>query len=191
MANCVDPDQTAPWGAVWSGSALFAYVILSETLMFEFLGHLPCVLCPDYVDVQAKACVLRLNLVNSLCFWWVQQYLLSCRKRKTINTFLLLLLKKALCTRVVPFSGLIQQMTNWWYFFFFFFFPRKQDLPFHANCLHWRQFAWKVKSCLETICMKWQILFSGISWFAWNVKSHFLGEKKSKWSSAENFTQSF
>ena len=40
MANSVDPDQTAPSGAVWSGSALFAYVILSETLVFEFLGHL-------------------------------------------------------------------------------------------------------------------------------------------------------
>ena len=30
MANSVDPDQTAPLGAVWSGSALFAY--LSENL---------------------------------------------------------------------------------------------------------------------------------------------------------------
>ena len=35
MANSVDPDQTAPLGAVWSGSALFAYAILSETLVFE------------------------------------------------------------------------------------------------------------------------------------------------------------
>ena len=45
MANSVDPDQTAPSGAVWSGSALFAlfaYVILSDTLkLFEILGHLP------------------------------------------------------------------------------------------------------------------------------------------------------
>ena len=41
MANSVDPDQTAPQGAVWSESALFACVILSETLVFEFLGHLP------------------------------------------------------------------------------------------------------------------------------------------------------
>ena len=38
MANSVDPDQTAPSG---SGSALFAYVILSDTLVFEILGHLP------------------------------------------------------------------------------------------------------------------------------------------------------
>ena len=41
IANSEDPDQTAPSGAVWSGSALFAYGILSETLVFESLGHLP------------------------------------------------------------------------------------------------------------------------------------------------------
>ena len=29
----------APSGAVWSGSALFAHAILSETLMYEILGH--------------------------------------------------------------------------------------------------------------------------------------------------------
>ena len=40
MANSVDPDQTAPSGAVWSGSALFAYAILSETLVYEILGYL-------------------------------------------------------------------------------------------------------------------------------------------------------
>ena len=39
MANSVDPDQTAPSGAVWSGSALFAYAILSDTLVYEILGH--------------------------------------------------------------------------------------------------------------------------------------------------------
>ena len=41
VANSVDPDQTAPSGAVWSGSALFAYDILSETLVNKILGHLP------------------------------------------------------------------------------------------------------------------------------------------------------
>ena len=41
MANSVDLDQTAPSGAVWSESALFAYAILSETLVLEILGHLP------------------------------------------------------------------------------------------------------------------------------------------------------
>ena len=28
MSDSADPDQTAPLGAVWSGSALFAFVIL-------------------------------------------------------------------------------------------------------------------------------------------------------------------
>ena len=32
MANSVDPDQTAPLGAVWSGSAQFAQTCLSENL---------------------------------------------------------------------------------------------------------------------------------------------------------------
>ena len=32
IANSVDPDQTAPLGAVWSGSALFAKTCLSEKL---------------------------------------------------------------------------------------------------------------------------------------------------------------
>ena len=40
-ANSVDPDQTAPSGAVWSGSALLAYAILLATLVYEILGHLP------------------------------------------------------------------------------------------------------------------------------------------------------
>ena len=41
MADSADPDQTAPGGAVWSGSSLFAYNILSATLVFEILGYLP------------------------------------------------------------------------------------------------------------------------------------------------------
>ena len=40
MANSEDPDQTTPSGVVWSGSALFAFGILSETLVFESLGLL-------------------------------------------------------------------------------------------------------------------------------------------------------
>ena len=35
MANSVDPDQTAP-----SGSAQFAYATLSDTMVYEILGHL-------------------------------------------------------------------------------------------------------------------------------------------------------
>ena len=36
MANSVEPDQTAPSGAVWSGSALFAYAILSNFGVLKF-----------------------------------------------------------------------------------------------------------------------------------------------------------
>ena len=87
----------------------------------------------------------------------------------------------------------------------FLIFPRKEDLTFHANCLHQRQFAWNVKtyflgkirknisichllktgfniSCklspMETICMKCQILFCRK-----NKKNYF------NMSSTENFTQ--
>ena len=46
MANCVDLDQTAPslhclhMPYAIPGSALFAYAILSDTLVYEILGHL-------------------------------------------------------------------------------------------------------------------------------------------------------
>ena len=43
----------------------------------------------------------------------------------------------------------------------------KQDLTFHANCLHWRQCEWNVKSC-----------------FLGKIRKYF------KISNAENFTQS-
>ena len=40
MANSVDPDQTAPLGAVWSGSALFAQAYLSENLgSLRYVAH--------------------------------------------------------------------------------------------------------------------------------------------------------
>ena len=41
MSNSVDPDQTAPSGAVRSGSAMFTYAILSETLVYGIFGRLP------------------------------------------------------------------------------------------------------------------------------------------------------
>ena len=40
MANSVDPDQTTLSEAVWSGSALFAYAILLDILVYGTLGHL-------------------------------------------------------------------------------------------------------------------------------------------------------
>ena len=37
MANSVDPDQTAPIGAVYSGSTLFASILNSSVLLGNFL----------------------------------------------------------------------------------------------------------------------------------------------------------
>ena len=60
MANSVDPDQTAPSGAVWSGSALFAYAILSATLVYEILGHLP------FFVVYSKSAVWMAQLAQKI-----------------------------------------------------------------------------------------------------------------------------
>ena len=67
MANSVDPDQTAP-----EGSALFAYVILSETLVFEVLEHLPYTeMKPGEIFSLAAIQHLTLAIVNKnkFCRW--------------------------------------------------------------------------------------------------------------------------
>ena len=40
MANRVDPDQTAPIGAVCSGSTLFASILYSSVMLGNFLQHM-------------------------------------------------------------------------------------------------------------------------------------------------------
>ena len=37
MANSVDPDQTAPIGAVCSGSTLFASILISSVMLGNYL----------------------------------------------------------------------------------------------------------------------------------------------------------
>ena len=37
MANSVDPDQTAPIGAVWSGFSLFASILNSSVMLGNYL----------------------------------------------------------------------------------------------------------------------------------------------------------
>ena len=67
MANSVDPDQTAPLGAVWSGSALFAQAYLSENLgslqYIRFHGREPQTLCPQFMLVAPKwaKCMTKLS----------------------------------------------------------------------------------------------------------------------------------
>ena len=49
MANSVDTDQTAPLGAVWSGSALFAQAYLSENWNHIVLNYRNV---PKFLDRQ-------------------------------------------------------------------------------------------------------------------------------------------
>ena len=60
MANSVDPDQTAP--------SLFAYVILSDTLVFEILGHLPYIshILKKFTHSSHNLCLSNLNLLYPL-----------------------------------------------------------------------------------------------------------------------------
>ena len=37
MANSVDPDQTAPIGAVYSGSTILAYILNSSVMLGNYL----------------------------------------------------------------------------------------------------------------------------------------------------------
>ena len=60
MANSVDPDQTAPLGAVWSGSALFAQAYLSENL-----GSLRYLLYPHQNGVLVGYTVFSMSVIPS------------------------------------------------------------------------------------------------------------------------------
>ena len=64
MANSVDPDQTAPLGAVWSGSALFAQAYLSENL-----GSLRYLKDRVFQIIRYKQkASLRSGVVNDECY---------------------------------------------------------------------------------------------------------------------------
>ena len=69
MANRVDPDQTAPLGADWSGSALFAQVYLSENL-----GSLPYFTGEGSISQMGKPVSLysrKIIILNTVyCYEW-------------------------------------------------------------------------------------------------------------------------
>ena len=75
IANSVDPDQTAPLGAVWSGSALFAQTYLSENLR-SYYGILILIgrFCPKWANIgsfvqnrEIIAVLRRLILQMCMC----------------------------------------------------------------------------------------------------------------------------
>ena len=78
MANSVDPDQTAPSGAVWSGSTLFAYEILSDTLVYAILGHLP------YLSTYEHWSSVHISQMKSSVFFFLCLYLFFFSQEKNV-----------------------------------------------------------------------------------------------------------
>ena len=65
MANSVDPDQTAPLGAVWSGSKLFAQTYLSENLRTSWYPVFMVVVSETHTDCFSKIALLLLDSIFS------------------------------------------------------------------------------------------------------------------------------
>ena len=66
IAHSVDPDQTAPLGAVWSGSALFAHTGLSENL--GILWYTPIEICwKKQNKTKLEPLVNSWKIVSRLC----------------------------------------------------------------------------------------------------------------------------
>ena len=57
MANSVDPDQTAPIGAVCSGSTLFASILNSSVMLGNYLQQIPnsSVMLGNYLQQTTSA----------------------------------------------------------------------------------------------------------------------------------------
>ena len=61
MANSVDPDQTAPIGAVWSRSTLFASILNSSVMLGD-----------DFSQMHFFLGALRVNIfLLTLCKMWI------------------------------------------------------------------------------------------------------------------------
>ena len=141
MANSADPDQLAP-------TDLDLHCLKRQGISgLSRINSLMFYTRTDAAGCQQPFCCCQ-PTINSHCPpWW----LLTVRWRKKTSSYPELL-KCAGCLmlstlgKTLPLSGIIQQTTYWNIFLFLFFFW-KQFLTFHANCLQWRQLAWKVWSC--------------------------------------------
>ena len=101
MAKSKDRDQTAPLGAVWSGSSLFAYAILLDTLVYEILGHLLYFIS---CELSAK------QMIHMQCQAFFEKY------RKKYLSCYLLLMWLALFSWLKDFClcwGFMAQSTHW------------------------------------------------------------------------------
>ena len=68
MANSVDPDQTFPIGAVYSGSTLFASMLNSSVMLGNYLQQTTSAddifTCTLWTLIRGRG----LNVVNIVCF---------------------------------------------------------------------------------------------------------------------------
>ena len=64
MANCVDPDQTAPIGAVCSGSTLFASILNSSVMLGKYLQQTTSVDAFFLGALRANAHAIRTKISN-------------------------------------------------------------------------------------------------------------------------------
>ena len=65
IANSVDPDQSAPLGTVWSGSALFAQnsVDPDQTAPLEAVWSV-CTVCPDLSVQKLGIIIIRKKILS-------------------------------------------------------------------------------------------------------------------------------
>ena len=90
-ANDVDPDQTIPWGAVWSGSAVFACVVLLGKLVYKILGHSYYIFCwrnPQGAVWSGSAQFAYVILLDRLAYQILGHlwYIFCWRNYKNINS---------------------------------------------------------------------------------------------------------
>ena len=82
MANSVDPDQTAPFGAVCSGSTLFASILNSSVMLGNYLQQTTS--ADDIFRCVFFLGALRVNLTCMLVVMWVSVFCVSFLRRRGI-----------------------------------------------------------------------------------------------------------
>ena len=65
MANSVEPDQTAPVGAVCSGSTLFASILILSVMLGNYLQQ--TISADDIFRCIFFLCALRVKLTCGIC----------------------------------------------------------------------------------------------------------------------------
>ena len=66
MTNCVDPDQTTPWWAVWSGSTLFAQTCLPENIgSLQYIVYSTAAAHTNHLKFTEVLCHIRIFFTSA------------------------------------------------------------------------------------------------------------------------------